>query len=94
MENYRAFLGDYYSTGEGGVISIMIVTNNNEQEWIDQWMSECFGLYYCSSVEEVDLDTLMQYQNYIPEYVQKIIQGKVMQPGAFRWHSQVFVNYA
>ena len=94
MDKYKFFLGDHYETGCGGVISIMIVTINNEQEWINQWMSECFGLYYCSSVEEVDFHTLMQYRKYIPEYVQKIIQAKVMQPGNFRWHSQVFVNYA
>lgn len=93
MNKYRVFLGDYYATGEGTVISILIVDSNYPEELIKQKLTQVFDEYFASSVEEVDEKTLRNYESYLPRYVIGVLSGEVSTPGAFSWHSQFMVNY-
>lgn len=93
VHKYRYYIADFYSTGEPSVVSILIVDDNYTEEYIRYIIRESFDYYYTGSIKEVDYDTIMDYQNYIPEFVHKVIHGKVMKPNVFKWYGQVTLNY-
>ena len=92
MNKYKCFLLDYYATGEGSVIAILILDPNYPEKYITEQIVQVFGEYFSDFVKEVDQEELKNYENYLPRYVIGILSGQIT-PGAFRWHSQFMINF-
>lgn len=94
-EFYRFFVCDYFATGEGRSIWLMV----------DRWYGKGFSdplhhfqtfiedAYYYSSIEEVNEEKFLNdYGSLIPDNVKKMIEKKD-QPG-FTWQTHLHYNYS
>jgi hypothetical protein len=86
---YYFMVSDYYATGEGRTISILITTGEAEYSPIKEFY-ELFGSHLLLSVEFVPRNFFFEtYGNFIPPIIPKIIDL-----GYFSYQSQMHLNLA
>lgn len=86
---YYFMVSDYYATGEGRTISILITTGEAEYSPIKEFY-ELFGSHLLLSVEFVPRTFFFDnYGNFIPTIIPKVIDM-----GYFSYNSQMHVNLA
>lgn len=82
------------ATGEGITICLMVTSESMRDEIADDYFLGFFDYYYANFREFVTKEQFLEYKNYIPEIVQKHINGEVSPAPYFIWHSRFHVNYS
>lgn len=90
---YRFLVCDYFATGEGRSIWLMIDRNYGEK-WTDKEFKSFIGhVYYHVGIEEVDEDKFIStYGRMIPDHVIQMIDKK--NQSAFTWKTHLHFNYS
>jgi hypothetical protein len=93
MKGYKFIVSDYYATGEGTTISLMIAPEFYGEEYTKKHCKEVFTDYYASMCEEVSYEKFMEYKNHFPSIVMRYLTGEAEPPGGFYWVSQTYINF-
>jgi hypothetical protein len=91
---YKFFVCDYFATGEGRSIWLM-VDRWYGKGWSDplhHFQTFIEDAYYYSFIEEANEEKFLNYYaNLIPDYVRKMIEKKDQQ--GFTWQTHLHFNY-
>ena len=90
VEKFSYVISHHFATGEGSTILMMIVPNHYD---VDLMFNQFFDSYYQGSSKIVTEEEFLEYIDYIPVLVQRIIRAEVPTPGNFIWYSSFHVNY-
>lgn len=86
-------ISEYYATGEGRAIMIMLSKNHKNEDGFVEAFKDKFGHYYSSGLELKDKDIFMkEYDKYLPEHVKKYLEKD--DAFAYEYYSSVYINYA
>ena len=95
--DFYFMVSDYYATGEGSVVMILITRADmlTEEEAIQNYR-EYFGGYHASGVEILERDEfLIRYGNHIPQYLYNLTDPDSDFPGivpAIHYTSTLHLN--
>lgn len=103
---YQYVVGDYYATGEGRTVCILITRaypNAEQRDRSDsakliaaQQFIERFGSFIASGAENLQYeDFLKRFGHMLPEVIKKILRaGRDDTPGNFTWASEYHINFS
>lgn len=84
---------DYYATGEGRCISILITQKKEKLEAAKEF-AELFGGWALSGAENLKYDEFWpRYERHVPTYIKNIIDSGESPP-AFNYYSQISMNFS
>lgn len=96
--NMAYLVSDYYATGEGRTISIMITPTSREGEDRDRYLKDTFegqfGEWFANGLEEFSKhDFESRYANFLPEIVYDILAADYP-PAYIHWFGQIHYNFS
>ena len=90
----KFIISQYSATGEGLTLCLMVINDDIEDQTVDYYFSKFFNDFHASFREYVTKEQFLEYKNYIPEVVQRHINGELTPAPYFMWHSRFYVNYS
>ena len=87
-------VSDYFATGEGRCISILITQKAEKLEAAKDFL-DLFGDWYLRGAENISHEEFWKkYHHYVPTYVKNLLEDVAGPPGAFNYYSQMYINFA
>lgn len=99
---YHFLVSDYYATGEGRTICLLITRaypmvdeyDKDPDVIAEEEFTKRFGEFLSMGVEAVNQEEFMKrFGHYLPEYLKKLLENED-QPGNLNYMSQFHLNYS
>lgn len=106
---YIYVVSDYFGTGEGVTKALLVTRAYPSRNDLDEnheplygkhciamnQFHEIFGPFLSYGAEVISKeDFLKRYEQFIPDYTKRVINGEVDTPGNFKWFGEMHINYS
>lgn len=87
-------VSDYFATGEGRCVSILITQEKEKVEAAKQFL-ELFGDWYFQGAENLTHEEFWKkYHAYMPLYAKRLLEDAAGPPGMFNFYTQLYINFS
>jgi len=105
---YIYVVSDYFGTGDGASKALLVTRAYPSAEDLDEnyepkygkhvvatnQFREIFGSFLSHGAEVISKDDfLKRYDQFIPDFTKRVINGEVETPGNFKWFGEMHINY-